>query len=266
MALMASTLQWSGSILIVSAFALLPVTFGSSKNYCDNTHKNLCANKGEHVGCQPKDFSAYPACSNQHPKMIPISSKYKKQILRLHNTLRSTLASGRMSSTFGTFPNAMNMSVLKWDPELAKLAEWNVKQCDMNHDRCRSTVKFKDAGQNIYYSSWSAKRPKDKTKLIEEAIQAWWDEHKDFYINEVDKFDGQSRGVLHFTAMAVDYQTHVGCAISEYDYAGTGDTFLMTCNYSSLTWLGQPIYRQGRPCSKCSKRQCHATYKSLCKA
>lgn len=55
-------------------------------------------------------------------------------------------------------------------------------------------VKFPDAGQNIYYSSWSQKRPKDKTKLIGEAIQAWWDEHKDFYINEVDKYEGQSRG------------------------------------------------------------------------
>nr|XP_019543572.2 venom allergen 5-like [Aedes albopictus] len=237
-------------------------SFGKSKDYCSAAYKKICEYKGEHVGCRPKDFSHYPSCSNQHPKIISMKSNYKKFILKRHNELRNKLASGTMTSTHGMFPSAMNMPELKWDDELAKLAEHNVKQCTMNHDRCRSTLKFPDAGQNIYYSSWSQKRPKDKTKLIGEAIQAWWDEHKDFYINEVDKYEGQSRGVLHFTAMAVDYQTHVGCAISEYDYAGSGDTFLMTCNYSSWTWMSKPIYKKGRACSKCKK--CDKTYKSLC--
>lgn len=258
----------SVQFLFVVVVALLSVAsvLGSGKDYCSSTYKRICENKGDHVGCRPKDFSDYPSCSGQHPKMIQITSKYKNQIMNLHNKLRDKLASGKMSSTYGTFPSAMNMSELKWDSELAKLAEYNVKQCTMNHDRCRSTAKFKDAGQNIYYSSWSQKRSNDKTKLIAEAIQAWWDEHKDFYINEVDQYEGQSRGVLHFTAMAVDYQTHVGCAISEYDYAGTGDTFLMTCNYSSWTWLSQSIYKKGRSCSKCSKKKCSKTYKSLCSA
>lgn len=251
------------AVIIVLLFGF---SFGKSKDYCSSTYKSLCEHKGDHVGCRPKDFSDYSSCSGKHPKIIKMTSKYKKQIMKLHNQLRDKLASGKMSSTYGTFPSAMNMSELKWDSESAKLAEYNVKQCTMEHDRCRSTSKFKDAGQNIYYSSWSAKRSKDKTKLIGEAIQAWWDEHKDFYINEVEKFEGQSRGVLHFTAMAVDYQTHVGCAISEYDYAGTGDTFLMTCNYSSWTWLSQPIYQKGRPCSSCSKKKCSKTYKSLCSA
>lgn len=251
-------------VLFAVVLALLPVSFGV--DYCSSTYKKLCETKGRHIGCRPKDFSDYPTCSGQHPKMIKITSKYKKQILHLHNKLRDKLASGKLSSTRGTFQSAMNMSELKWDNELAKLAAYNVKQCSMNHDRCRSTAKFRDAGQNIYYSSWSQKRSSDKTQLIKEAIQAWWDEYKDFHLHEVDKFEGQSRGVLHFTAMALDYQTHVGCAISEYDYAGKGDTFLITCNYSSWTWLSQPIYKKGRSCSSCAKKKCSKTYKSLCKA
>nr|AAL76009.1 putative secreted protein [Aedes aegypti] len=250
-------------IFVALLVVISPQVLGKSKDYCSSVFRKICENKGEHVGCRPKDFSDYPSCSNQHPKLILMKSSYKKYILKRHNELRNKLASGTMTSTHGTFPSAMNMSELKWDSELEKLAEYNVRQCTMNHDRCRSTDKFHDAGQNIYYSSWSQKRSSDKTNLIGEAIQAWWDEHKDFYIHEVANYRGQSRGVLHFTAMALDYQTRVGCAISEYDYAGTGDTFLMTCNYSSWTWMEKPIYNKGKACSKCKK--CDKTYKSLCK-
>ncbi|EAT45673.1 AAEL003053-PB [Aedes aegypti] len=237
-------------IFVALLVVISPQVLGKSKDYCSSVFRKICENKD------------YPSCSNQHPKLIRMKSSYKKYILKRHNELRNKLASGTMTSTHGTFPSAMNMSELKWDSELEKLAEYNVKQCTMNHDRCRSTDKFHDAGQNIYYSSWSQKRSSDKTNLIEEAIQAWWDEHKDFYIHEVANYRGQSRGVLHFTAMALDYQTRVGCAISEYDYAGTGDTFLMTCNYSSWTWMEKPIYNKGKACSKCKK--CDKTYKSLC--
>lgn len=182
-----------------------------------------------------------------------------------HNSLRNKLAGGTMTSRGGTFPSASNMSVLKWDDELAKLAELNVKQCTMNHDQCRSTLKFKDAGQNIFYTSWSQKRTQKKP-LIKEGIQAWWTEHEDFILHEVDKYEGQSRGVLHFTAMSLDYQTHVGCAISMYDYHTSGDTFLFTCNYSSWTWMSQAIYKKGTPCSKCAGKKCDKTYKNLCSA
>ncbi|XP_053689096.1 antigen 5 like allergen Cul n 1-like [Sabethes cyaneus] len=253
------------NLFLLLALVTIPAysSGGTAPNYCSSTYTKICENKGQHIGCNPKDFSAYGACYNLHPRMIKITNQYKNLILNQHNSLRNTLASGKMSSTYGTFPSAKKMPKLKWNDELAKLAELNVKQCEMEHDRCRSTVKFKNAGQNIYYSSWSVKRT-NLEKLIKEGIQAWWDEHKDFYLNEVDKYQGQSYGVLHFTAMAVDYQTDVGCAISMYDYSGTGDTFLMTCNYSSWTWLQKAVYSRGQPCSGCPGKKCDRTYKFLC--
>ncbi|XP_055537839.1 antigen 5 like allergen Cul n 1-like [Wyeomyia smithii] len=252
----------TSSILLLVALVTLPsyIIGAKTPDYCSSTYTKICEHKGNHIGCNPKDFSSYGACYNLHPKMVRMTSAYKKLIMSRHNGMRNTLASGRMSSTRGTFPAAKKMPLLKWNNELAKLAELNVKQCEMEHDKCRSTAKFKNAGQNIYYSSWSAKRS-NKTKLIEEAIQAWWDEHKDFYLNEVEKYRGQSYGVLHFTAMA---QTDVGCAISMYEYAGTGDTFLMTCNYSSWTWMEQAVYATGDPCTGCRGRKCDKTYKYLC--
>lgn len=54
-------------------------------------------------------------------------------------------------------------------------------------------VKFKAAGQNIAYDSWSEKRP-DKKKIIREAVFAWWNEHQDFQHHEVDKYVGSSSG------------------------------------------------------------------------
>lgn len=254
----------ASSILLFVALAIFSCsTIEATPNYCSSQYTKICEHKGNHIGCNPKDFSSYGACHNLHPRMVPITKAYKTFILGQHNKLRNKLASGQMSSTHGTFPSAKKLPVLKWNDELAKLAELNVKQCEMEHDKCRSTAKFKDAGQNIYYSSWSEKR-KDKKKLIAEGIQAWWDEHKDFDLSEVDKYEGRSYGVLHFTAMAVDYQTDVGCAISMYDYAGSGDTFLMTCNYSSWTWMSKAVYSRGTPCSACPSKKCDKTYKFLC--
>ncbi|EAT45672.1 AAEL003053-PA [Aedes aegypti] len=126
-------------IFVALLVVISPQVLGKSKDYCSSVFRKICENKGEHVGCRPKDFSDYPSCSNQHPKLIRMKSSYKKYILKRHNELRNKLASGTMTSTHGTFPSAMNMSELKWDSELEKLAEYNVKQCTMNHDRCRST-------------------------------------------------------------------------------------------------------------------------------
>ncbi|KAL1380627.1 hypothetical protein pipiens_014055 [Culex pipiens pipiens] len=229
-------------------------------DYCSDEFQKICENK-EHIGCNPKSFSQYPNCHNKNPKLMRITPGLKKYLLCKHNMYRDLLAGGTMQSRNGVFPSAGNMSVLQWDDELAALAEHNVKQCEMEHDQCRRTVKFKAAGQNIAYDSWSEKRP-DKKKIIREAVFAWWNEHQDFQHHEVDKYVGSSSGVLHFTAMALDYQTHVGCAISEYDYSG-GDTLLITCNYSSWTWMEQPIYKKGSPCADCGG-QCDAKYKHLC--
>lgn len=46
----------------------------------------------------------------------------------------------------------LNAFFQTWDDDLAYTAMFNVKQCKMNHDICRSTQDFQYAGQNLAIS------------------------------------------------------------------------------------------------------------------
>lgn len=103
-----------------------------------------------------------------------MSTQRKNLILRIHNRLRNKVASGQL---YG-YPRAVRMPVLRWDDELAYLAELNVKQCEMNHDRCRNTDKFKAAGQNLAIQTTTGK-PEENGKIIKKLINKWFEEYKD---------------------------------------------------------------------------------------
>lgn len=68
-----------------------------------------------------------------------MSVKRKNLILRIHNRLWNQVALGKLPG----YPKAVRMPILRWDDELAEL---NVRQCQMNHDQCRDTDKFRYAG------------------------------------------------------------------------------------------------------------------------
>ena len=52
-------------------------------------------------------------------------------ILHNHNKLRNRVAQGG----FQSYKSAVRMATMRWSPELAKLAAYNVKQCNMKHDK-----------------------------------------------------------------------------------------------------------------------------------
>lgn len=73
------------------------------------------------------------------------------------------------------FGKASNMSYVTWNIELAKLAELNVKTCIFAHDKCRNTLDYPYAGQNIAIMSGFFT---NITETIEKLIDLWWDEYK----------------------------------------------------------------------------------------
>lgn len=108
-------------------------------DYCD---PNLC-NHVNHIGCNNSGKFGKKCPSDA--KVVPLNSHWKSYIIHMHNHFRNSVASGDVKG----FTGAVRMGVVSWDDELAYLAELNAKQCKIEHDRCRNTVAFPYAGQNL---------------------------------------------------------------------------------------------------------------------
>jgi Cysteine-rich secretory protein family len=100
----------------------------------------------------------------------------KKLFLDEINNRRSQVASGQLAG----FQPAKGMPMLKWDAELAKLAELNVKQCEMKYDECRSTKEFPYAGQNLAVSS----EYEDEETTARQVVEAWFSQHENADMSE----------------------------------------------------------------------------------
>lgn len=73
-------------------------------------------------------------CPSERMK-INITPKLQQIMVDEHNKYRNQQALGQTPN----YQPATRMATMKWDPELAKLAAINVRQCEMKHDSCRNT-------------------------------------------------------------------------------------------------------------------------------
>lgn len=118
-----------------------------------------------------------------------MSVKRKNLILQVHNRLRNKVALGQLPG----FPKAVRMPILRWDDELAYLAELNVKQCEMRHDKCRNTHKFKYAGQNLAYMSGRAGKNSNRIKRL---VRMWFNEYKNASETFIDRYRNHPKGFV----------------------------------------------------------------------
>ncbi|KAM7348174.1 venom allergen-1-like [Cochliomyia hominivorax] len=235
--------------VIVIIFSVIDLGL-SQTNYCSS---NLCNGK-KHIACNNKgDFA--PICS-KNAKVIRLTPKMLKRILNKHNALRNHIASGKLRG----YKAAVRMATLRWSPELAKLAAYNVKQCKIQHDKCRNTRKFSFAGQNIAQISWSGRNRAIGT-IITQQIQSWFNEYKKCSMAVINKMNDVSK-CGHFTAVVNEKNIAVGCAILRQT-KGRKTTQLMTCNYAYTNVIGKPVYRSGRTASKCRTGR-NRRFKALC--
>ncbi|XP_058448518.1 antigen 5 like allergen Cul n 1-like [Malaya genurostris] len=229
----------------------------SAVDYCD---PELCGNGRPHIGCNAtEDFGE--ACP-PNTELIPMDDKTKELIMNLHNSLRSELASGKLEG----FESAERMAVLEWNDELAKLAEYNTRTCLYTHDECRSTEKYHFAGQNIARKSKPNNITVEVVLALSDLTNKWWQEYVDTNQTVMDSYRKVGEGVHigHFALMANDRITQVGCSAAKYFNPDNKRNYVYyVCNYSFTTVLGKPVYRKGKPCSKCSDN-CSKKYPGLC--
>lgn len=120
----------------------------------------------------------------------------------------------------------------------------------MAHDVCRSTSKFKYAGQNLGITGNSVKFDSldDAFKTV---IGNWFDEVKDANQSVVDNccsLNGKTTG--HFTQLVTDEATQIGCSVSQYTENGFKFN-LIACNYSRTNIQGTKVYTNGESASSC---------------
>ncbi|XP_017017967.1 venom allergen-1-like [Drosophila kikkawai] len=239
--------------------ALIPLALvQGATDYCDSS---LCGT-AQHIACNNNGAFSSNCSTSPAPRAVNFNAKQKTLIVKLHNTLRNNLASGKLTK----YKPAKRMATMRWNNELATLAALNVKQCEMKHDACHNTKTFKASGQNLaLFGSSGDISTTAMAKLIRDSVNAWWNEKKDASQAIMAKYPSNYSGpqIGHFTAMAQEKNTHCGCAAAFYVKDGWS-YYLMACNYATTNWIGQPVYQAGTKASGC-KKGANANYTGLCK-
>ncbi|XP_077541109.1 scoloptoxin SSD976-like [Haemaphysalis longicornis] len=157
------------------------------------------------------------------------------RITALHNQLRATLAAGELPR----FPSATDMLQMEYDGEVARRAQLHSQSCRFQHGcfGCGNVHGF--IGQNLFMAprgSW------------EQAIMTWWDEYR-LTSPSIVRHYNFSPNNGHFTQMAWARNAKVGCGATDCPQLGGR---YMVCNYEpGGNVIGQPVYREGWPCSQC---------------
>lgn len=126
-------------------------------------------------------------CQGQQ-QIIGLSGDQKNAIVSQHNQFRNTVAGGNQ---YG-LSSAARMLELTWDDELSRLAEFNVKYCNISYDFCHKTDNYPYSGQNIF-SAQSFNNFLDTNTVIQDAIKAWYSSSQYATQNSLDYFTGYSQ-------------------------------------------------------------------------
>ncbi|XP_073835065.1 antigen 5 like allergen Cul n 1-like [Musca autumnalis] len=238
-------------LLFMTLFGIVGATDYCSPLLCRKGLTHIaCGNNGTFASTCPTDAT-----------LVPINTKIQDLIVRGHNEKRNFIAGGGDAK----HQPACRMATMQWDPELASLAELNVRQCKMQHDKCRNTNKFLYSGQNLitigYYGN-----PND-TVMFQKALDVWYEEVKYSNMTFIRKYPANYKGntVGHFTVMMADRNIRVGCAAAKYFQLEVSyKIFLIACNYATTNMIDFPIYANctsaGTSCTSGNNPQ----YPNLC--
>lgn len=231
------------SLFVAALAAIATGPRGTTFARCRPEYRNL-PNGLVHTACKP----ANPRCTFV---VTGLDNSEKAEVLKAHNDYRSQVAQGRLSG----FPPATNMHRLKWDEELAEVAQAFTNLCDdSKHDdkQQRITPKYKNVGQNY---AWNYD-PVDLRNVDGSGrVKDWFDEYKDFSSKNVNPFKvNRGPAVLHFTQVAWAETEYVGCGYTHYKDNDPRYPFkkLFACNYApGGNIIGRSMYKTGKTCSEC---------------
>ncbi|KAL3213072.1 hypothetical protein MRX96_035648 [Rhipicephalus microplus] len=171
-----------------------------------------------------------PAIPNCHVISTGLNADEKAALLRQHNELRSMVAKGLLK---GLEP-AANMLALRWDDDLAELAQAQAKQCSFSPevDEEEKTIKPPSVGQNV---GWEASSDPFSDHLDLPHLSAWTDQHTDVEDDVISSYRNTERGIGQFTQMIWAKTQYVGCGVATYTRSDNVGHFpyqrTLVCNY-----------------------------------
>ena len=159
--------------------------------------------------CGVRSSCADSFCANE------LSNEDIREIVDKHNQLRARVANGNQPNQ----PSATDMKKLKWDLELARIAQRWADQCPGKppHDTNRKSLKFSlEPGQNRADTWTSAQKNKDWQ--ISKKIQSWYNEVYDFPAKNVGAFStqGATGTIGHYAQMVWGETEFIGCGAMYY--------------------------------------------------
>jgi len=231
---------------------------------CD---KSYCSYGNEHTMCKycgtSKEF-CHEVCSR-----VITDQADKDAIIAKHNELRRRVAKGLETQGLNGQgqPKATDMYELKWNDDLAEVAQRWADQCyptengkSMAHDTKREPAgQYKNVGQNMAFGANSG--PISNPGFAG-SIQSWYDEVSDWPATNVGSFSkkGVPKGkyIGHYTQVVWGATKEVGCGYVVFnnpqhpEFKNYPYKKLLICNYGTAgNWKGQPLYTAGETASGC---------------
>ncbi|KAH8372285.1 hypothetical protein KR093_010944, partial [Drosophila rubida] len=195
-------------------------------------------------------------------EVFTITENDKKKIMKIHNVYRNMVAKG----SFKLLPIAGRMLKLKWDENLAFIAEQAIKVCNLTlpDDAVFSTTYATQPSYNSAYNKYPDSSSEDEMKIAKSQIKAWFDQYR--YVDLCALKSNKSKGgqeIGHFQRLMNGLNDRVGCAIIKYSQ----DKFkyqLMICFYGCHRMGKKMLYELGKvPGDKCKCGADHR-FKNLC--
>jgi len=210
-----------------------------------------------------RNLAASPYCANgKYAYATGLTVAQKAEVLKAHNTFRSTIALGKAPGQ----PGATDMLEMVWDEQVATRAQAWADQCIFQHDTSsnRQPTKFSYVGQNLVYTGYSSSKTQASMTAL---VQRFYDEVK-LYGGRAGPVSGYSFNAQtgHYTQLAWAGSYTIGCGFKKY-YDGGFYVNLLVCNYGpGGNYLSQKMYTKGTFNAKLCKKGASTTYPGLCKA
>jgi len=209
---------------------------------------NYCLLGEDHTMCRYPGVGS--TCLGDPRLKRGLTTAGRQSLVARHNELRARVANGGEAGQ----PQARNMRALRWNEELAIIAQRWADQCTWGHDQDRRTLNGTISGQNVFMSfSSRVDTVENMMSKVAEAVTSWYDEvtTPGYDPEGVEKYVFDS-ATGHYTQVIWAETDQIGCGWTYFNSGGKWQRSYVVCNYAKAgNCIGQPVYQVGAPCSSC---------------